>query len=443
MNLLPLIQKKRDGQVLSEAELQAFVHAYAQGKVPDYQVAALLMAIYFRGMELEETVALTHAMATSGGAVALDAIRGTVVDKHSTGGVGDKTSLVLIPLVAAAGVKVAKLSGRGLGHSGGTLDKLESFPGFQVEMEQEAFVKQVNELGFALAGQSRELVPADKQLYALRDVTATVDCLPLIASSIMSKKLVSGAQALVLDVKTGHGSFNPSLERALELARLLVRIGQHSQRHTVAFITDMDQPLGLKVGNTLEVKEALDCLRGEGPEDLRELCLVLGTQMVSMAQPEREEAGIREELEGLLDGGEALARFRAFVARQGGDARYVDEPDRFPTSTCQVEYLAPRDGYLTAVQAGTVGTVAMQVGAGRSHKEDVIDLRAGIELFHKAGEEVSAGDVLARVYGEDRELMHQSMEVLATAFQLADHPQAERPLVLAKITPEEEFHYLR
>ncbi|RMG26848.1 MAG: pyrimidine-nucleoside phosphorylase [Bacteroidetes bacterium] len=433
MNLPALIQKKRDGSALTKEEIRYIIEGYTAGHIPDYQVAALLMAIYFRGMDMEEILSLTRAMLESGATIDLSDIPGPKVDKHSTGGVGDKTSLVLGPLVAAAGVKVAKLSGRGLGYSGGTIDKLESFKGFSVEMSRQQFVEQVKNIGIALSGQSKELVPADKKLYALRDVTATVDSLPLIASSIMSKKLASGAEAIVLDVKTGSGSFNGSLERAIKLANLLVSIGESMGRRTLALVSDMEQPLGHAVGNALEVQEAIACLRGKGPADLSTLCLELGTHMLTLsgAVPGREVA--RQKIQQVWQSGQALEVFRQLVAAQGGDPRPIDEPALFPQASIQREFRSPKTGWISRISAREIGLAALELGAGRKVKGEPIDLSAGIFLPHKVGAQVKKGQVLARLHSNRAQAFGPASELIAAAFEIGSQQPEPRPIIWAEV----------
>lgn len=423
-----LVKKKRDGGELAREEIAVLLSGYLSGEVPDYQMSAFLMAVYFRGMTANETSEFTMAMARSGDVLDLRAIRGTKVDKHSTGGVGDKTSLVLIPLVAAAGAPVAKLSGRGLGHTGGTIDKLESIPGFRTELSAEAFVAQVNRIGCAIAGQTANLVPADKQLYALRDVTATVDSIPLIAASVMSKKIAAGSDAIVLDVKTGSGAFMKTLEDSRALAQTMVAIGTQVGRRTVAVISDMEQPLGLAIGNAVEVREAIETLQGEGPADLRELCLTLGAQMVMLAGIASDGPGARALLERLLADGTALAKFRAMVEAQGGDPRAVDDPARLPAAPVRIPVASPASGVVTRIHAEALGFAAMALGAGRAQKEDVIDPAVGIVLKRKVGDGVRRGEPVAEIHAS-RARGEEGLRRVQAAYTIASTAPLSRPLI--------------
>lgn len=396
--MVDLIEKKRDGLELSEAEIQFIIEGFTDGSIPDYQMSALSMAIYFKGMTERERAELTMAMVESGDKIDLSAIEGIKVDKHSTGGVGDTTTLVLGPLVASVGVPVAKMSGRGLGHTGGTIDKLESVAGFHVEIENEQFIDLVNKHKLAVIGQSGNLTPADKKLYALRDVTATVDNIALIASSIMSKKIAAGADAIVLDVKTGAGAFMKTLLESEELARAMVNIGNNVGRNTMAVISDMSQPLGYAIGNALEVKEAIDTLKGEGPSDLTELSLTLGSHMVLLGKKANNLTEARSLLKQAIENGSALRAFKVFLESQGGDAKVVDDPSRLPQAkyTCELE--AKQDGFVSEITADEVGTAAMLLGAGRATKDSVIDLAVGLVLRKKIGDEVKKGDSLVTIY---------------------------------------------
>lgn len=398
MRMVDLIAKKRDGQALTTEEINFIVEGYTNGDIPDYQVSSLAMAIFFQDMNDQERADLTMAMVNSGDTIDLSAIEGVKVDKHSTGGVGDTTTLVLGPLVAALGVPVAKMSGRGLGHTGGTIDKLEAVPGFHVEIENDEFMRLVNENKIAVIGQSGNLTPADKKLYALRDVTATVNSIPLIASSIMSKKIAAGADAIVLDVKTGAGAFMKTDEDAERLAEAMVRIGNNVGRNTMAVISDMSQPLGEAIGNALEVQEAIDTLQGKGPKDLEELCLTLGSQMVYLAGQASSLEDAREKLIEVMNNGKALESFKTFLSAQGGDASVVDDPSKLPQAQFKIEVEAKEDGYVSEIVADEIGTAAMLLGAGRATKESEIDLAVGLMLRKKVGDSVKKGDSLVTIY---------------------------------------------
>jgi pyrimidine-nucleoside phosphorylase len=415
--MVDLIEKKRDGHELSTEEINFIINGYTDGTIPDYQISALTMAIFFKGMTEKERADLTMAMVKSGDQIDLSQIEGIKVDKHSTGGVGDTTTLVLGPLVAAVGVPVAKMSGRGLGHTGGTIDKLESVKGFHVEIENDEFIELVNKNKIAVIGQSGNLTPADKKLYALRDVTATVDSIPLIASSIMSKKIAAGADAIVLDVKTGAGAFMKTLEDSKELARAMVRIGNNVGRRTMAVISDMGQPLGYAIGNALEVKEAIDTLKGEGPEDLTELCLTLGSHMVYLANKASTLTEARAMLEKAINDGSALDKLKVFLSSQGGDASIVDDPSKLPQAKFTFELEAKEDGYVAEIVADEVGTAAMILGAGRATKESVIDLAVGLVLRKKIGDQVKKGESLVTIYSnfedvaEVKEKLYENIKI--------------------------------
>ncbi len=436
MRAYDLILKKRMGQELSRDEISFLIKGFMSGAVPDYQMAAFAMAVFFQGMTPRETADLTMAMVDSGEQVDLSGIAGKKVDKHSTGGVGDKTTLVLGPLVAAAGVPVAKMSGRGLGHTGGTIDKLESIPGFVTALDKEKFINSVNTIKIAIGGQTANLAPADKKLYALRDVTATVDSIPLIASSVMSKKIAAGADAIVLDVKTGSGAFMKTLDEALELARAMVEIGARVGRQTVALITDMDQPLGRTVGNALEVAEAVECLKGQGPLDVAELCLALGSHMVHLAGKAETPEQAREILQEILDDGRALQKLREFVQNQEGDARFIDEPGFLPSARESIIVAAPESGYVSAIQAEQVGIAAMTMGAGRETKDSGIDLAVGIRLNKKVGERTEKGEPLATLFVNDLDKGNRAREIILKSYTISRTPPGPRKLVLGLVSSE-------
>lgn len=429
MRMYDIIQHKRDNKELSGEEIQFFVKEYTAGNIPDYQAAALAMAIFFNGMTPEETAALTLAMAHSGDVMDLSPIKGVKVDKHSTGGVGDKTSLVLGPMVAALGVPVAKMSGRGLGHTGGTIDKLESFPGFQTGIPEQEFFDNVNRIGIAIAGQTGNLAPADKKLYALRDVTATVESIPLIASSIMSKKIAAGADVIVLDVKVGSGAFMKDEESAVKLADTMVRIGDTVGKKTMAVVSDMDEPLGYAVGNALEVKEAIDTLAGNGPQDLYELCLELGSHMVAGAGKAQNCAEAKEMLAGTIKDGSALRKLAELVEAQGGNPEAVYDTELLPKASIEYEYRADTEGYVSRIVCDIVGTSAMVLGGGRENKDSVIDLSVGIVLEAKKGAYVHKGDVLARFYANDENKLSDAVKRFADAYVIEDTKPAGSRLI--------------
>lgn len=419
MRMVDIIEKKRDGQELTTAEINFFIEGYTKGEIPDYQASALAMAIYFQDMNDRERADLTRAMVESGDTIDLSAIDGVKVDKHSTGGVGDTTTLVLAPLVASLGVPVAKMSGRGLGHTGGTIDKLESIAGFHVELTREQFIDLVNRDKVAVIGQSGNLTPADKKLYALRDVTGTVNSIPLIASSIMSKKIAAGADAIVLDVKTGDGAFMKTQEDAEELAHAMVRIGNHVGRKTIAIISDMSQPLGFAIGNALEVKEAIETLQGKGPKDLTELVLTLGSQMVILAGKAKTSEEAKEMLLDAIHSGKALAKFKEFLANQGGDASIVDDLTKLPQAKYKIELPAKQSGYISRIVADEIGVASMILGAGRATKEDVIDLAVGLVLHKKVGDKVEEGESILTIYS-NRENVEDVKQKLYDNIFIAD-----------------------
>ncbi|WP_415426820.1 pyrimidine-nucleoside phosphorylase [Staphylococcus borealis] len=433
MRMVDIIEKKRDGKSLSKEEIEFFIKGYTEGDIPDYQASSLAMAIFFQDMNEEERAALTMAMVNSGDVIDLSKINGIKVDKHSTGGVGDTTTLVLAPLVAAVGVPVAKMSGRGLGHTGGTIDKLESIDGFHVEISEAEFIKLVNEDQVAVIGQTGNLTPADKKLYALRDVTGTVNSIPLIASSIMSKKIAAGADAIVLDVKTGNGAFMKTLEDAEALAHAMVSIGNNVGRNTMAIISDMSQPLGRAIGNALELREAIDTLNGQGPEDLTELVLTLGSQMVVLAERASTLEEARQLLNEAIENGSALDKFKTFLENQGGDASVVDSPELLPTAQYQIDYKAKSSGVVSELIANEIGVASMMLGAGRQTKEDDIDLSVGIVLNKKVGDKVNEGESLLTIHS-NRENVDDAIKKLDESIEIK--AQAKTPTLIHKIITE-------
>ena len=420
MRMYDIIMKKKENEELATEEIKFFVENYTNGTIPDYQASALLMAICFNGMSKKETLDLTLAMRDSGDVLDLSYIDGIKVDKHSTGGVGDKTSLVLTPLVASLGVPVAKMSGRGLGHTGGTIDKLESFPGFTTGISEETFKENIQKIGIAIAGQTANLAPADKKLYALRDVTATVNQVSLIASSIMSKKLASGSDAIVLDVKTGDGAFMKNLEDSNNLAKEMVAIGKLANKHTVAVITDMNQPLGRNVGNIVEVKEAIDTLNGNGPSDFKEVVYELGSQMLIAANKATTKEKAFRLMDEAIENKSALNKFADFVKAQGGDESYVYEPDKFQNAKYTVEVKATQNGYVRNIFAESIGNACMMLGGGRETKDSVIDLTVGIYLNKKVGEYVEKDSILATIYANDMDKAGMAKKVIFDAYELTE-----------------------
>ncbi|MBO5336299.1 MAG: pyrimidine-nucleoside phosphorylase [Lachnospiraceae bacterium] len=426
MRMYDIIMKKRNGGELTGEEIRFFIEGYTNGKIPDYQVSALMMAIFFQKMTEQETYELTMAMTESGDMLDLTAIKGCKVDKHSTGGVGDKTSLALTPMVAACGIPVAKMSGRGLGHTGGTIDKLESFEGFNIALTTEQFIENVNTIGIAIMGQTADLAPADKKLYALRDVTATVDNMSLIASSIMSKKLAAGADAIVLDVKTGSGAFMKTEEDAFALAREMVQIGKNAGRKTIAVVSDMDQPLGRAVGNALEVKEAIDTLRGQGPEDFVELCLTLGAQMLIAGGCAKNTEEARDKLQAVIEDGSALHKLAEFVDAQGGDSKAVYDTSLLPQANIVEPIPSKEEGYVSKIACDEIGICSLILGGGRETKESEIDLSVGIVLEKKVGDYVKAGEPLAYIYANDRQKMEQAKERFLGAYTISAQKTEEQ-----------------
>ncbi len=432
MRMYDLIKKKREGLALSEEEIKFFIEGYVNGDIPDYQASAFLMAVYFKGMNMDETRALTFAVRDSGATLDLKAVDGLRVDKHSTGGVGDKTSLVVAPIVASLGVKVAKMSGRGLGHTGGTIDKLEAIPGFKTDLTEEEFLAIVNKVGIAIVGQSKELAPADKKLYALRDVTATVDCLPLIVSSIMGKKLAADDDCIVLDVKTGSGAFAKTVEESVTLAKAMVDIGKSAGKKMLALITDMDRPLGVNIGNSLEVIEAIETLNGKGPEDFTEACIILATSMLYLA-----EKGSLDECERMvknsIENGSALETLAKMVEAQGGDKSVIYNPDLFKKAPYSKEVRASKSGYIVSVDTEGYGIASLMLGAGRNTKEEEIDHSAGIKLVKKTGDEVKEGEIIAIMYTSEEYRFKGAIEKFISSTTIdKDKPEA-RPLVFARV----------
>ncbi len=440
MRMYDLIEKKKHGIALSAEEIREMITEYTKGAIPDYQMSALTMAIYFNGMTDEETFVLTDAMAKSGDTVSLEQFGNRSVDKHSTGGVGDKTTLIVAPIVASAGGIVAKMSGRGLGHTGGTVDKLESFPGFRTSLTPDEFTRQVEEHGIAVIGQSADLAPADKKLYALRDVTATVDSLPLIASSIMSKKLAAGTHSIVLDVKCGSGAFMRTPEDATALAKTMVRIGLAHERNIAAVITNMDIPLGHAIGNAMEVTEAIEVLRGGGPDDLRTVCLTLASHMIALSC-EIDQDAARKIAEEHLYSGKAYAKFCDWIEAQGGDVAYAKDPALFGNTRYSQDVLAPCDAYITTCNAEMIGTAAMILGAGRQTTDSVIDPRAGIYLHKKTGDFVKAGDPIATLYTEHQNTLEKAANCISSAITFSENCPAKQSLIFAIIDRSSaEFH---
>jgi pyrimidine-nucleoside phosphorylase len=429
MRAFDIIAKKRDKKELSKEEIEFFIEGYTKGEVTDYQTSALLMAIYLNGFSKEETVNLTMAMIKSGDVVDLSEINGIKVDKHSTGGVGDKTSLILVPMVAAAGGKVAKLSGRGLGHTGGTLDKLEAIPGFDINVSKENFINFVNKSGLVIAGQTQNIVPADKKIYALRDVTATIDSIPLIAASIMSKKIASGSDAILLDVKYGDGAFMKTKEDAEKLAEAMVSIGKGLNRNTSAAITLNGEPLGYAIGNALEIQEVIEVLSDRGPEDLRELCLRLGAQMLKLSNIEVDVNKGRAILEEVLKNGKALEKLKELVANQGGDVSVIEDKNLFTIAEIAHEVKAQEEGYVYELNAEKVGIASLLAGAGRETKDDVIDYGAGIILSKKMGSYVNKGDILATIYTSDMSRIEKSEEMLLSAYTISNEKPAKVDII--------------
>ena len=433
MRMYDVIMKKRNGEALTKEEISFFITGYTIGEIPDYQVSALLMAIYFKGMDSQETAWLTQCMAESGEMIDLSAIKGIKVDKHSTGGVGDKTTLVIGPIVAACGVPVAKMSGRGLGHTGGTLDKLEAIPGLTTAIPNEDFFRIVNEIGISVAGQTGNLAPADKKLYSLRDVTATVDNLSLIAASIMSKKIASGANSILLDVKTGSGAFMKTLDDSIALAQAMVDIGTNMGRETTALITDMDRPLGFAIGNSLEVIEAVETLKGNGPDDLTIVCKALASNMLYLVG-KGDVSVCNAMVDEVITNGKALAKLKEMVKAQGGDVSVIDDTSNFATAPICHQWISTQSGYITAMEAEKWGIASVMLGAGRATKDDIIDYSAGIVIQKKIGERIEIGDTIARLYGSTDTQIKQSEALLKTAIVIEETPAQDKPLIYARVS---------
>lgn len=436
MRMVDLIIKKREGLELSTEEINFIINDYTKGEIPDYQMSSFSMSVFFRGMNERETADLTMAIVNSGEQIDLSPIEGIKVDKHSTGGVGDTTTLVLGPLVATAGVPVAKMSGRGLGHTGGTIDKLESIEGFHVELSNQEFIDQVNDIKLAVIGQTANLTPADKKLYSLRDVTGTVDSIPLIASSIMSKKIAAGADAIVLDVKTGKGAFMKTTEDSFDLAKAMVDIGTLTKRNTVAIVSDMDQPLGYAVGNALEVKEAIDTLKGEGPKDLEELCLTLGSHMLVLGNKANTVEEAYQILKEIIESGRALETLKSFVQAQGGNPAVIDNPELLPKAEKKIAVVANEVGYVHRINAEEIGISAMLLGAGRATKESAIDLAVGILLNKKVGDSVAQGEELATLYFNDEKNLEHVKERVLAAYTIASGEPVNTPLIYGIVTKD-------
>ncbi len=434
MRMYDVIRKKRDGGELTREEIRYFAKGYVSGEIPDYQAAALLMAIYFKGMTEEETAELTFAVRDSGERLDFSEIKGIRADKHSTGGVGDKTSMIVVPIVASLGIKVAKLSGRGLGHTGGTVDKLESIPGFRTDLPEKEFIRAVNQTGAAIIGQTRDIAPLDKKLYALRDVTATIDSLPLIVSSIMGKKLAADDDCIVLDVKTGSGSFMKTLDESIELAATMVNIGKRAGKKMMALITDMDRPLGRAVGNALEVAEAVEILKDQGPEDLKELCFLLSAAILYLAGAKDSLDECKDMAREAVSSGAALKKFEEIVRIQGGDTAYIRDTERFGKAPYEKEVLAGGNGWISHMNTENIGKASLLLGAGRNTIEDMIDPLAGLIILKKTGDPVTAGEPLARMYTSDPERFPAAEAMYLSSLEIGQKAPEEVPLVQRIIT---------
>lgn len=440
MRMYDIILKKRNGNPLSKEEISFLVEGYTKGDIPDYQMSAFLMAVYFKKMDSKETAYLTENMTNSGDVIDLSEIKGVKVDKHSTGGVGDKTSLIICPVVASLGVPVAKMSGRGLGHTGGTVDKLESIPGYQTSLEKEEFFKIVNEIGISIIGQTGNIAPADKKLYALRDVTATVDNISLIASSIMSKKLASGSDAIVLDVKTGSGAFMKTTEEALELAKVMVDIGVHMGKKMSALVTNMNIPLGNAIGNSLEIKEVIDTLKGKGPDDLTYVCNHLAADMLHLATGE-DIAKALTMVKDSIETGKAFNKFKEMVEAQGGDISYIDNTSKFKETDYIEKVIASEEGYISGIDTEKVGILSVTLGAGRTKKDEPIDHSAGIVLNKKVGEKIEKGDVLAHLYTNDEKALNNATGTFLNSININKKPIDEEKLIFARVTGDKTEYF--
>ncbi|HAN09753.1 MAG TPA: pyrimidine-nucleoside phosphorylase [Clostridiales bacterium] len=441
MRMYDIIQKKRDGYELSDDEIKYVVDGYTKGNIPDYQMSAFLMAIYFMKMNSSETTCLTMAMASSGDILDLSCIEGVKVDKHSSGGVGDKTTLIVAPLVAACGLPVAKMSGRGLGHTGGTIDKLESIPGFNVKLDFDKFIENVNKYKIALVSQTANMTPADKKIYALRDVTATIDNISLIASSIMGKKIAAGADAIVLDVKVGSGAFMKNLDDAICLANEMVQIGTRLGRNTIAVLSDMDQPLGVSVGNTLEVIEAIETLKGKGPKDLESLCIELAAYMVFAAKMKSTVADARNLVVQKLENGEGLQKLKELVSAQGGDVSFVENPEKFEIANIKKEVRLDNIGYVHKMDTEAIGKAAMILGAGRETKDSIIDLSVGLMIHKKTGNLILRDELVVTIYGNDDEKIKKAEEIIKNAYTIGNVEKYKEKLIKAIVTKTEVLRY--
>lgn len=440
MRMTDIIEKKKHGEELTREEIRFFIQGYVEGEIPDYQMSSLLMAIYFKGMTEKETLELTLSVRDSGDVVDLSSIKGIKVDKHSTGGVGDKTTLIIAPLVASFGVKMAKMSGRGLGHTGGTVDKMEAIPGLNTSLNTKDFIDIVNDIGVSVIGQTGNLAPADKKIYALRDVTSTVDSIPLIAASIMSKKLAAGSDAILLDVKMGSGAFMKTLNSAIELATEMVAIGENAGKSVVSLITEMNIPLGHNIGNTLEIIEVVDTLKGKGPSDLTEVCIELAANLVTMSDKGNLEENRKKVREKLQDGS-AFKKFIEFTSAQGGDSSYLEDVSKFEKAKYEYEVKIQADGFVHEMETEKIGIASVVLGAGRKTKEDIIDFSAGIRLEKKTGDEVNKGDVIAILYTNDESSIKTAEELVLEAYTISNIKPKLSPLVLARVEKDNIVRY--